>query len=80
MAKALVKDHGLLESETREINFNRFMSHIGELWDAKPLGHTNESLTPVVFTGIQFTVTAIPVTKKDDSESKWCDVAGERYR
>jgi hypothetical protein len=30
MAKALVKDYGLLESEIRETNFNRFMSHIGE--------------------------------------------------
>lgn len=70
MAKALVKDHGLLESETREINFNRFMSHIGKLWSAKRLGHTNGSLTLVVFIGIQFTVTAIPVIKKEDSESK----------
>jgi len=29
MAKALVKDYGLLESEIRETNLNRFMSHIG---------------------------------------------------
>jgi len=29
MAKALAQDHGLLESEMRETNLNRFMSHIG---------------------------------------------------
>jgi len=44
MAKALVKDHGLLESEIRETNLNRFMSHIG----------------------VQFSLIAIPVLKKDD--------------
>jgi len=29
MAKALVKDYGLLDSDIRETNLNRFMSHIG---------------------------------------------------
>lgn len=43
MAQALVKDYGLAESEVRETNFNRFMSHIG----------------------IQFTLMAIPLVKKD---------------
>jgi len=44
MAKALVKDFGLPESEVRETNLNRFMSHIG----------------------IQFSLIAIPLPKKDD--------------
>jgi len=29
MSKALARDHGLVESEVRETNLNRFMSHIG---------------------------------------------------
>jgi len=44
MSKALAKDYGLLESEVRETNLNRFMSHIG----------------------IQFSLIAIPLVKKDD--------------
>jgi hypothetical protein len=65
MAKALVKDHGLLESEIRETNLNRFMSHIGELWTNN--GWLQQRmLTQLVHIGVQFSLIAIPVLKKDD--------------
>jgi hypothetical protein len=65
MAKALAQDHGLLESEMRETNLNRFMSHIGELSDGKQLRRRRWLLTLLICVGIQFSLIAVPISKQD---------------
>jgi len=67
MAKALVKDYGLLESEIRETNFNRFMSHIGEFrMDEQQLRTYRWMVNAPSYIGIQFSLVAIPFSKQDD--------------